>query len=123
MIALQGVGTHAEDGRRASCLSICRHHDRFRNLPGVTSRQSVDRDALSVECDSAINSDPLAERIRAAAGPSVRPILSYLANSIRIDDRQVPYSLVTAMNPEWPENEIRLNEWAAQDLKAKVGDT
>jgi putative ABC transport system permease protein len=72
---------------------------------------------------------------RAAADAGMRPedVLSYLANSLRSGDRQVPYSLVTAMDlrivapglqfdvsGEPPP--IVLNTWAAHDLGARVGD-
>jgi ABC-type antimicrobial peptide transport system permease subunit len=65
---------------------------------------------------------------------AVVPVLTYVANSIRIGSREVPYSTVTAIDfdavvakaeglpglstlpPIW------LNEWAASDLNARVGD-
>jgi ABC-type lipoprotein release transport system permease subunit len=73
--------------------------------------------------------------------------LSYLANSIRIRDREIPYSLITAIDLEGYDRlhsdvapapppmtmsatqpqeatlpPIRLNEWAATDLQAMPGD-
>lgn len=63
-------------------------------------------------------------------------VLTYLANSIEANGRQVPYSTVTALQ-DWPESlrlrgagsaspveagEIVLNEWAAADLSAGPGD-
>ncbi len=66
--------------------------------------------------------------------------LTYLANSISLDGREVPYSTITAIDfqtapPLGPflttdgtaaaklaDNEIALNDWAANKLKAKVGD-
>ena len=56
------------------------------------------------------------------------PILTYLANAIRIGGRQVPYSLVTALNRisnvdlSSRHDGIVLNAWAARELDAKVGD-
>jgi hypothetical protein len=90
---------------------------------GLKVRSLPERNALSVESDSAIITDALADRIRSIAGSAAQPLLSYLANSIRVGDRQVPYSLVTAMDRGLAENEIQLTEWAAQDLKVKPGDT
>ena len=52
--------------------------------------------------------------------------MSYLANRIRVGDRETPYSLVTALDsPPAPaaDDGITLNEWAARDLAAKPGDT
>ncbi len=95
---------------------------------------------IALERDSAIISDALyADTVDAAgkANLGVTPILSYLANAIRLDEREVPYSVVTAidreafermttrsdhdhLSPELPR--IVLNEWAAGDLGAKPGD-
>lgn len=88
---------------------------------GIKVRPLEDRNALSIESESAVISDALAQKITSVAGKT-QPILSYLANSIRIGDKQVPYSLVTAIGTDQPDEVIRLTEWAAQDLGAKVGD-
>lgn len=84
--------------------------------------------------------DPAAvEAIHAAAsevGLASGEVLTYLANSIAANGRQVPYSTVTALQ-EWPDSlrlrdgerisdlesgDIILNEWAAADLAAGTGD-
>jgi ABC-type antimicrobial peptide transport system permease subunit len=88
---------------------------------GINVRTLEDRNTLSIESESAVISDTLAEKITSVAGKT-QPILSYLANSIRIGEKQVPYSLVTATGSDLPDDSIRLTEWAAQDLGAKVGD-
>jgi putative ABC transport system permease protein len=59
------------------------------------------------------------------------PMFSYLANTIRAGSREIPYSLVTAIDlgsiggdapaPSSPPP-IVLNEWAARDLQASIGD-
>ena len=66
-----------------------------------------------------------------------RPVITYLANTLKIGDRSVPYSTVAAV--DWPrfanrfatredlpgdlqEDELILNQWAAEDLEASVGD-
>ena len=72
---------------------------------------------------------------------TVQPVFTYLANSIADDGRTIPYSTVTAIDfaaepplgpflspdgkplPPLGENEIALNSWAADNLKAKIGDT
>ena len=95
---------------------------------GIKVRDLPDRNALSVESDSAVLSDPLVEKVKqaaglAAAGLAAHPVFSYLANAIRIGDRQVPYSLVTAIGNNLPPDAIQLNDWAAKDLGAKIGDT
>jgi ABC-type lipoprotein release transport system permease subunit len=103
---------------------------------------------IALESDAAIINDELYDSAKDAAssnGLRVLPILSYLANSIRIGDRDIPYSLVTAINSESfeamrhadvPRQEqadghadsgpalppILLNEWAADNLKARPGE-
>ena len=70
----------------------------------------------------------LAERASATAkslGLSTEPVLTYLANSIRANGREIPYSVVTAIDtPPAPADPagITLNQWAARDLNAKPGD-
>jgi ABC-type antimicrobial peptide transport system permease subunit len=55
-------------------------------------------------------------------------VLTYLANAIRAGDRLTPYSMVTAAGaPFVPAgmggDEILVNEWLAEDLQVKPGDT
>jgi hypothetical protein len=87
------------------------------------------RQNLSLETDSAVISDALADAAARAAqslGMRTEPVLSYLANSIRIGARQVPYSVVTALDtapaPATADG-IVLNQWAADDLRARPGDS
>jgi len=71
----------------------------------------------------------------------VQPALTYLANTIACGGREIPYSTVTAVDPRLDPplgplvsvdgstieaiepGEIVLNQWAAEDLQARVGDT
>jgi ABC-type lipoprotein release transport system permease subunit len=91
---------------------------KIRTLPG----------GLSLETDTTLVPDALADRATAAArslGLSTEPVLTYLANSIRANGREIPYSVVTALAaPPAPaaEDSITLNQWAARDLNAKPGD-
>ena len=65
------------------------------------------------------------------------PILTYLANTIAANGRTIPYSTITGLDtrrafsleltdsssaPPLADDEILLNEWAAADLGAEVGD-
>jgi ABC-type antimicrobial peptide transport system permease subunit len=83
---------------------------------------------LSLESDSAIISDTLAavaSSTAASLGLRTQPVLTYLANSIRAGDRATPYSVVTALDSDLApsrDDGIALNDWAARDLEAKVGD-
>ncbi len=57
-----------------------------------------------------------------------KTILSYLVNSIRLKEKSTPYSFVTAVSENYSgkklkDEDIIINEWLAEDLKAKAGDT
>jgi putative ABC transport system permease protein len=89
---------------------------------GLRLRQSPDGRTI-VETRAGLLTDDLAAGVRAIAGDSgVRSesVLAYVANTIRLGDRAIPYSVVAAKGPG--QGEIRLNEWAASDLQAKPGD-
>lgn len=60
--------------------------------------------------------------------PPATPVLTYLVNSLRHAEALTPYSMVTAAGePYTPaglrDDEIVVNEWLAQDLGVKPGDT
>jgi putative ABC transport system permease protein len=78
-------------------------------------------DGLSVETASAVLSDALVATVE-NAGANAQPIFSYLANSIRSGNREVPYSIVAAIGNDLPADGIALDDWAAKDLNAKPGD-
>jgi len=57
-----------------------------------------------------------------------KPILSYLVNSLEISEKSTPYSFVSAVSDDFINSkinfgEIAINEWLAEDLVAKIGDT
>ncbi|MGH9838664.1 MAG: FtsX-like permease family protein [Blastocatellia bacterium] len=94
---------------------------------GLKLRALEDQQALSLESDSAVISDVLADRSKAAAEKLNLPtasFLTYLANTIRAGDREIPYSLVTGV--DWNQmsalSAVALNDWAARDLGVKPGD-
>jgi ABC-type antimicrobial peptide transport system permease subunit len=116
---------------------------------GVKLRVLDRRRGIALESDTAIINDALYDHATDAARKAnltVVPILSYLANGIRLGERDVPYSVVSCLNNEafevlrhryghgrgtlddvlTPEvlalPHIILNEWAASDLGAKRGD-
>ncbi len=67
------------------------------------------------------------------ADPSALGVLTYFVNEIAKDGRRCPYSMVSAVGSSDPakmntftrlaDDEIILNEWLAEDLKADAGDT
>ena len=126
-----------EDTTRALQETV-RSEARLEDL-GLRLRQLPVRSALSVESDGGLLTDAQARAARDAlseTGLRARPVLTYLANTIRSGDREIPYSLVTAIDlnsNESPANAnavettagrpaIVLNTWAAEDLKVAPGD-
>jgi ABC-type lipoprotein release transport system permease subunit len=95
---------------------------------GLRLRRLESQRCLSLESDSAMISDTVAAAASMAAMSldlRAEPVLTYLANSIRVGTREVPYSVVTALDsPPAPSETdgITLNQWAARDLGAKPGD-
>ncbi|HET9468198.1 MAG TPA: FtsX-like permease family protein, partial [Vicinamibacterales bacterium] len=103
---------------------------------GLRVRALDAQGVIAVESHSTILSDASARAAMDAAeqtGLHVVPTLTYLANSIRVGERAIPYSTITAIdlasvgwvpnpNPTVEPEPIVLNEWAARDLRAAVGD-
>ena len=93
--------------------------------------------ALVVESAAGLLGEDIVAAAQAAAADSRmvdHPILTYLANQIRLGDRITPYSLVAALDdaalaPEADRGptdagppSIVLNSWTAEDLQAEPGD-
>jgi putative ABC transport system permease protein len=97
-------------------------------------------DTVIVEHSSGVLSDAIIKAIPTINGVNIR-VFSYLANSLRKGDRRIPYSLITAagpldpmgrlavrdvadvdLPPELKPDGIALNEWAAKELSAAIGD-
>ena len=136
-----GVGASTDDNaaRVALVETSLRERATLEEL-GIKLRTLSAPSALStpimpivMEADAGLLSDEVAEAGRSAAealGMRAQPILTYLANRIRLGDREVPYSLLTALDldtisePLAPSSQpaIVLNEWAADDLAATPGD-
>jgi ABC-type lipoprotein release transport system permease subunit len=75
----------------------------------------------AVESEATLLGDRVVEVIRKVA-PDASPVYTYLANTVRANGREIPYSVVTAMDIGLGREEIALNEWAARDLGARPGD-
>ena len=70
---------------------------------------------------------PISESIQKLELPN-ESILTYLVNAIRFRGKSTPYSFVSALsgnffNEKLSKNEIIINEWLADDLGLKTGDT
>ena len=90
---------------------------------GVKIRSLPDRNSLVVESSSAVISDALAQQVKDVAGSNAHPVFTYLANAIRDGSREIPYSVVTSLDRGWQPDSLYLNDWAAKDLGAKLGDS
>ncbi len=107
---------------------------------GVQVSVLADRRSIAVETTSGILTEPVEQAARHAgekAGLGILPVFTYLANAIRKAERQVPYSLVSALdlaaiNPDSArhapqpvassQDGIVLNAWTARELSAAAGD-
>ena len=117
---------------------------------GVRVAPVLSNSAVAVESANGIVGEALETTARGVVGKSgfqAVPVFTYLANSIRKGDRQIPYSLVTATDlgqvsavagaaaaptvsvtpppgesPVAGVDPIVLNEWAARELEAMPGD-
>lgn len=114
--------------------ALVRRHAALADM-GLKVRALDQQQAIAVEASAALLDDPRAEAARAAAAPlglQPWPVFTYLVNTMRVGDREIPYSLVSAVEleavapdlvtGEWSVIPIVLNEWAARDLGARVGD-
>ncbi len=105
---------------------------------GINVKPSADGSQVIVDTTSGILSPALEGNIRDAGkklGLTELPVFTYLANSMRVGDRSVPYSLVAATSLEHvaPSTShvaregggpsILLNDWTAGELNAKPGDS
>ncbi|MEO5895149.1 MAG: ABC transporter permease [Vicinamibacterales bacterium] len=106
---------------------------------GLKVRPAADATTVIVDSSSGILSEQVESAVRAAArklGASPVPVFTYLANTLRVRDREVPYSLITATDlarvsdhnrtpapaPGTNDRSIFLNDWTARELGAKPGD-
>jgi len=106
---------------------------------GLQLRPLDEQKVLSIENNSNILDDTVANAAQEAATASslkIVPVLSYLANSLSLGDRAVPYSLVTGLDHESFEHVIRtgpsvidqytgrpciaINDWTARELRAQL---
>ncbi|MEI6899504.1 MAG: ABC transporter permease, partial [Bacteroidota bacterium] len=93
---------------------------------GLKIKRSVDSSGIEITSDRIFFSDKEAKFINSSL--QTQSVFTWLANSISSDYATTPYSFVTAGNPLFlqiplDDNEIIINDWLAQDLKVKRGDS
>ena len=135
LVSASAVGARDEEGTSAQRLEAAiRRRAALEDL-GLKVRVLDTQQKLSLESDAAIIADDRGESAIAAGeqlGMKPSPVMTYLATTIRRGDREIPYSLVTAVelteiSPGLQSEEtslppIVLNEWAARELAAKLDD-
>src|SRR5262245_17016978 len=100
---------------------------------GLKVRALEQQQTISLESDGAVINDTLADVVYGMPNTwslKTTPVLTYLANTIRLGSREIPYSLITAIDRQsvpamagaQGSSFIALSDWAAEDLGAKVND-
>ena len=103
---------------------------------GIVIRR--DTDYFAIESTQFILKSHIAETIQQVSAELNAPhmsILTYLANTTQVGERELPYSTISALDVgnlgafqlvdgslQLGEDDILLNTWAAEDLNARVGD-
>lgn len=103
---------------------------------GIVIRREADY--FAIESTQFILKSHIAETIQQVSAELNAPhmsILTYLANTIQVGERELPYSTISALDVgnlgafqlvdgslQLGEDDILLNTWAAEDLNARVGD-
>ena len=115
----------------AALEQLVRNTARLEDL-GLQLRTLEGRTAFALETDAGLLAPEKASAALEAAremGLDPQPVFTYLATTLRSGSREIPYSLVTAIDRELILSNLSgpppvvLNDWAARDLRASVGDT
>ncbi len=129
------VSADEDASRQAAAESAVRDSATLEDL-GLRVRAIPAHHTVAVESAAGLLTDETVAEIEQAAsalGLRAEPVLSYLANRIRNNDRVTPYSVITARAlsavgavdvsaaPGEPAPVV-LNEWTADDLGAVAGD-
>lgn len=92
---------------------------------GIRLRALAEQGQITLETESALVGDALAETARKTAAPlnfRVTPVSSYLANTIGAGQRELPYSIVTAIDEESFEGLRRAGTAQASQLQTNLND-
>jgi putative ABC transport system permease protein len=125
-------------GLQASLSALVDEISTFDDL-GLRMVDADRQHALVLESETGLLPDALVAKARAQAqhlGFRDVPVLTYLANTIRVGDREIPYSVIASVDPRRYDGAagdlapiaatshppIWLNDWAADQLKPSIGD-
>lgn len=94
---------------------------------GLSIRQTVKNGGVEIISERIFIDQEIIDEVTSSL-PSARPVITYLANSIRKNNKATPYSFVAALPTSiYPRistgNNIVINRWLADDLDASVNDT
>ncbi|MHC4749993.1 MAG: ABC transporter permease, partial [Planctomycetota bacterium] len=99
---------------------------------GLELRRLEQRDVLEMRSRRIFIDESLADSAM-SAGDGAVGILTYFVNELRLGNKTTPYSMVSAIGSslnansiiptDMQDNEILINQWLADDLDAKVGDS
>jgi ABC-type antimicrobial peptide transport system permease subunit len=94
---------------------------------GLVLREYPTRQTLELSTENVFLDAPVAHAAQEAV-PGAQGVLTYFVNELKLRDRATPYSVVSALEgtvvpPDMADNETLINEWLAEDLGARVGDT
>ncbi len=88
---------------------------------------------LKIRSNTALNySEIVSERVFLSAATeqscmsgiaNASPVFSYFVNDFQCRSNSTPYSFISSVSDGIADNEIIVNEWLAENLNAKVGDT
>jgi ABC-type lipoprotein release transport system permease subunit len=122
----------------ASLRTLVRRHAQLEDL-GYSIESIEPAEVLSIGSAAGLLDAAHAKAATSAldgTGMQASAVFTYLANSLRVGDREVPYSLVTALDldtiqppsqptptPSNDASSIVLNDWAAKELQAGTGDS
>ena len=102
---------------------------------GIEIKKLRESDEWSVRTRQVFLSDSLAAKAK-EEHPKASGVLTYLVNAIeKIEEGNksslIPYSMISGVAPnkaeflsnQWQDHHIALNQWAATDLNASIGDS
>ena len=102
---------------------------------GIEIKDLVDSNQWSIRTRQVFLSDSLVRKSNTLS-PNMTGVLTYLVNGIenKSENNQnelIPYSMISAIEPGkvkfldkgWKDDQIALNQWAANDLNASLGDS
>jgi len=97
---------------------------------GLSVKEIEETNETEVSTERVFLEDRVADMLKSL--PEASPLLTYFVNEIRKPDahssepasKSIPYSFVSSLTGDaLKDNEIILNQWAADDLDAQVGDS